>query len=94
MVITKLEGVKEDLESRVFNLTEKGHGRIDGRSYGIIKLPKDSPLKKSWPSVKAIGYAIRITQDVKGNGSFENHYVIMNHYLPVSTFASAVRNHW
>ena len=94
MVMTKLEGVKEDLESRAINLSEQGHGRIDERSYGIIKLPKDSPLKKSWPSVKAIGYAIRITQDVKGNESFENRYFIINRYLPVSTFASAVRNHW
>lgn len=94
MVMTKLEGVKEDLESRAINLSEQGHGRIDERSYGIIKLPKDSPLKKSWPSVKAIGYAIRITQDVKGNENFENRYFIINRYLPVSTFASAVRNHW
>jgi predicted transposase YbfD/YdcC len=94
MVMTKLEGVKEDLESRVINLSEQGHGRIDERSYGIITLPKDSPLKKSWPSVKAIGYAIRITQDVKGNENFENRYFIINRYLAVSTFASAVRNHW
>ena len=41
MVMTKLEGVKEDLESRAINLSEQGHGRIDERSYGIIKLPKD-----------------------------------------------------
>jgi uncharacterized protein (DUF2141 family) len=78
MVMTKLEGVKEDLESRVINLSEQGHGRIDERSYGIIKLPKDSPVKKSWTSVKAIGYAIRITQDVKGNENFEDRYFIIN----------------
>lgn len=39
-------------------------------------LPKDSPLKKSWPSVKAIEYAIRITQDGKGNESFENRNLL------------------
>ena len=94
IVVTKLEGVREDLESRAIEIAEKGHGRIDERSYGIIKLPKDSPLKKSWPSVKAIGYAVRITQDTKGNESFDTRYFVMNRYLPVSTFASAVRNHW
>lgn len=44
--------------------------------------------------MKAIGYAIRITQDVKGNENFENRYFIINRYLAVSTVASAVRNHW
>jgi predicted transposase YbfD/YdcC len=44
--------------------------------------------------VKALGYGVRITQDTKGNESFETRYFIMNRYLPVSTFASAVRNHW
>lgn len=94
MVMTKLEGVREDLESRFISLSEQGHCKIDERSYGIIKLPKDLPLKKSWPSVKVIGYAIRITQDVKGIESFENRYFIINRYLPVSTFASAARNLW
>jgi len=69
------------LESRVIKLSEQAHGRIDESCYGIIKLPRDSPLKKSWPSVKAIGYAIRITQDVKENASFENRYFIINRYL-------------
>jgi hypothetical protein len=55
---------------------------------------KDSPLKKSWPSVKAIGYGVRITQDTKGNESLATGYFIMNRYLPVSTFASTVRNNW
>ncbi len=93
MVLSTLEGVREDLESRALEITEKGHGRIDERSHGIIKLPKDSPLKKSWPSVKAIGYGVRITQDTKGNESIDTRYFIMS-YLPVSTFASTVRNHW
>jgi predicted transposase YbfD/YdcC len=94
MVRPTLEGVREELESRALEITEKGHGRIDERSYGIIKLPKDSPLKKSWPSVKVIGYGVRITQDTKGNESFETRYFIMNRYLPVSTFESAMHNHW
>jgi predicted transposase YbfD/YdcC len=94
MVMTKPEGVNEDLESQVISLSEQGHGRIYEKSVGIIKLPKDSPVKKSWPSVKAIGYAIRISQDVKGNGSFENRYFIINRYLPVSTLASVVCNDW
>lgn len=94
MVMTNLEGAKENIESRANNLSEQGNGRIDEGSYGIIKPPKVSPLKKSWPSVKASGYAIGITQDVKGKKSFENRYFIINRYLSVSTFASAVCNHW
>ncbi len=44
--------------------------------------------------MKAIGYGVRITQDTKGNESFDTRYFIMNRYLPVSSFASTVRNHW
>ncbi len=67
MLLPKLQGAREGLESRTLEITENGHGKINERSYGIIKLPKDSPLKKSWPLVKAIGYGVHITQDSKGN---------------------------
>ncbi len=93
MVVTYLEGVQEDLESRVLAVAEKGHGRVDESSCGIIKKPKGSPLKKSWPSVKAVGYGVSITRDRKGSESFDTRYIIMNRYLPVSTFASAVHDH-
>lgn len=93
MVMRKLEGVKEDRESRVINLSEQDPGRFDEISYGIIELTKKLPMRKSWPSVIAIKYAIRITQDEKGNESFDNRYIIITIYLPAFTFASAVRNH-
>lgn len=44
LVIRKFEDVKEDLESRVVNLSKQGHWRIDQSSNGIMKLPKNSPL--------------------------------------------------
>lgn len=55
--------------------------------------PKNASEKSS-PSVKAIGCAIRITQDVKWYEISEHRHFITNRYLPVSTFESAVTNYW
>ena len=51
----------EDLQYRIYETTDAGHGRIDERSYGIAKVPVDFAVKSQWPNVKAIGYSVRMT---------------------------------
>ena len=43
-----------------------GTAGIDERSYFLAKVPRDFAPKKEWPWVKAIGYAVRITQHADG----------------------------
>ena len=57
-------------------------------------LPRDFPLKKAWPSVKAIGMAVRITEKSDGTTSDDVRYFIVSRYLSGSRFAQAVRGHW
>ncbi len=73
---------------------DKGHGRSDERHYVLVKIPKNSPLKKEWPSVKAVGMAVRTT--VKGDGvtSGDVRYFIASRFLTGQRFAQAVRGHW
>jgi len=71
-----------------------GHGRRDERYYYLAKLPRDFPLKKAWPSVKAIGMAVRITEKSDGTTSDDVRYFIVSRYLSGPRFAQAVRGHW
>ncbi|MBX3420484.1 MAG: ISAs1 family transposase [Pirellulaceae bacterium] len=77
LVFDVLEGVREDLYCRSLQTTDQSHGRIDERSYAIIKLKKDSPIKKAWPSVKAIGYAVRVSTDANRQETFQTRYFIL-----------------
>ena len=56
-----LECDLEDLKYRCQETSEAAHGRIDERSYYLARLPADFALKKEWPWIKAIGYALQRT---------------------------------
>lgn len=94
MVETELDIARDDLTCEQWESTEKKHGRIDERSYGLIKLKRGSALNERWPSVKAIGYAIRLTEDKSGNQTYETRYYILNRFIGAQAFARAVRGHW
>ncbi len=70
----RLESDREDLKYRSFETGERGHGRLDERSYYLTKIPADFPLKKEWPWIKAIGYTVRITEHADGRVTDEVRY--------------------
>lgn len=73
---------------------EKGHGRSDERCYVLAKIPRHFPLKGAWPGAKAIGMAVRITENSDGTTSGDARYFITSCYLSGKRFAQAVRGHW
>jgi predicted transposase YbfD/YdcC len=79
---------------RQHQTSEKGHGRKDERCYVLAKIPRDFPLKDQWPSVKAVGMAVRVTEQSDGSTSGDERYFIISHYLSAKRFAQAVRGHW
>ena len=79
---------------RQFETHEKGHGRMDDRYYCLAKLPDDFGFKKQWPSVKAIGMAVRITETSDGSRTKDVRYFIASRYLSGKRFAQSVRGHW
>src|SRR5579859_5322795 len=84
----------EELRYRHFETREDAHGRIDERSYCLCKIPADFALKDEWPWVKAIGYAVRITQHADGRETDEVRYYVLSRYLSGKRFSEAVRGHW
>ena len=73
---------------------EKGHGRGDERHYILAKLPKNSPLRKEWPGVQAVGMAVRTTVHREGVATGNVRYFIASRFLSGARFAQAVRGHW
>jgi predicted transposase YbfD/YdcC len=84
----------EDLRYRTHETRDEGHGRIDERAYYLTKTPRDFAPADDWPEVKAIGYAIRLTQHADGKETSEVRYYIGSRYLSGKRFAEAVRGHW
>lgn len=89
-----LDNNLEDLQYRCHETTDSGHGRMDERSYYLAKIPADFPLRKEWPTIKAIGYSLRVTMTPDGREVDEVRYYILSRYLSGKRFSEAVRGHW
>ena len=83
----------EELRYREHETEDVGHGRIDERAYLVTKIPKDFALKKEWPWIKAIGYAVRLTIHADGRETHDVRYYILSRYLSGQRFGEAVRGH-
>ena len=90
----QIESDFEDLRYRSHKTSDDGHGRTDERAYFLAKTPRDFACAQEWPWVKAIGYAIRLTQHADGRETHEVRYYICSRYLSGKRFAEAVRGHW
>jgi predicted transposase YbfD/YdcC len=93
-VFDHLERDRNDLQYRYHETLDDGHGRIDERSYYLMKVPRDFAAARGWPWVKAIGYSVRITQHSDGRESDEVRYYLSSRYLSGKRFGEAVRGHW
>jgi len=82
------------LRTRSHRTSDKGHGRKDERHYVLAKLPSDSPLKKQWPGLTAVGMAVRTTETRDGTMSGDTRYFICSRFSSGRRFAEAVRGHW
>lgn len=89
-----LERGLEDLQYRSHETTDKGHGRMDERSYFLTKIPANFAVKKEWPWVKAIGYSLRVTRHADGSETDEVRYYVLSRYLSGKRFSESVRGHW
>lgn len=79
---------------RAHQTPETGHGRRDERYSGWPRIPRDFPLKKAWPGARAIGVAVRLTENRDGTVSGDTRYFLSSRYLSGPRFAQAVRRHW
>ena len=83
-----------DSPHRQHQTTDTGHGRTDERHYVLTKLPQDSPLKRQWPGLAAVGMAVRTTRRADGTTTGDVRYFISSAFPSGRRFAEAVRGHW
>jgi predicted transposase YbfD/YdcC len=73
---------------------EKGHGRVETRSYCVALLPESmKDLASAWPGIKSIGQAINMTA-VGDKETSEVRYYISSRAAKVGEFSESVRKHW
>jgi predicted transposase YbfD/YdcC len=83
-----------EASQRKYETHEKGHGRLESRYYCLAKLPPNFHLAASWPSVAALGMAVRVFRRSEGSETRDVRYFIASDYLSGKRFAQAVRGHW
>ena len=72
---------------------EKGHGRIEHRTYYVCDVPDGLPDAGRWAGLKRIGVAISDT--VRGGKPCDDvRYYILSKALSGRSFGAAVRGHW
>jgi predicted transposase YbfD/YdcC len=72
---------------------EKGHGRIEHRTYYVCDVPNDLPDAKRWEGLKRIGVAISDTIR-SGKPCDDVRYYILSKRMNAKSFGAAVRSHW
>jgi predicted transposase YbfD/YdcC len=82
-----------DAPARRHQETEKGHGRVECRSYIQMPVPEHLQGSELWKGMKSIGLATLVcTRDGRETG--ETRYYISSLPVGVKRFARAVRSHW
>jgi predicted transposase YbfD/YdcC len=72
---------------------EKGHGRVEHRSYYVLDVPPDLPDAGRWVGLKQIGVAISdATRD--GKPCDDVRYYILSKILTARRFGTLARSHW
>ena len=72
---------------------EKGHGRVETRTYWHMPVPADLPGLELWKGIKSIGMAaLECVRD--GKETVDIRYYISSLDVGVKLFAHAVRSHW
>jgi predicted transposase YbfD/YdcC len=82
-----------NVAARRYVTEEKGHGRIEKRSYIQMPVPKDLPGLELWKGLKSIGMVVSECLR-NGKETLEIRYYISSLAVSVKKFAHAVRSHW
>lgn len=72
---------------------EKGHGRVERRTYYTLPVQEWVRDAALWPDLTSLGLAIRERQ-CGDQATLESHFYILSRALPAPEFAVAVRGHW
>src|SRR3954454_4490038 len=87
----QLEGELKDAQELV--ATEKGHGRVETRTYLQLPAPKELPGFTLWKGLKTLAIVTSLCHR-DGKETIEVRYYISSLAMGVKELARAVRGHW
>jgi predicted transposase YbfD/YdcC len=92
---SKRKAKRNDYGIKSVSNREKGHGRIEARTYFMTDQTDWLSSKEDWPDLKSIGMVHTRTENTAtGVVSEEDRYFISSLSCEVNRFAYAVRQHW
>jgi len=83
----------KDIEYQFHSMVEKGHGRIETRSYWTMGNTEYLVGAEKWANLRSIGM-VESQRKINGSISIEQRYYILSLESDVHRFAEAVRSHW
>lgn len=83
----------KDIEYQFHSMVEKGHGRIETRSYWTMGNTEYLVDAEKWANLRSIGM-VESQRKINGSISIEQRYYILSLESDVHRFAEAVRSHW
>ena len=89
----QLEDDFAGLNAQKLETNEKGHGRVETRTYIQLPVPKDLPGASRWPGLLTLGIAILYCVK-NGKTTADIRYFISSLGVNVKQFAHSVRSHW
>jgi predicted transposase YbfD/YdcC len=89
------EGLEQDaLFIDEHRTVERGHGRLEARTYATFPAPETIDPEGQWQDLGAVGVTFSERIDSRGRTSLEGRYYILSRRLSAQEFAEAVRGHW
>jgi predicted transposase YbfD/YdcC len=83
----------DNIEHQFHSTIEKGHGRIEKRSYWTMGNTEFLMDAEKWTGLKSIGM-VESERNVRGVVSIEQRYYILSIESDVLRFSQSVRSHW
>lgn len=90
------QALDSDLQDKSYENHEtedKGHGRLERRSYRIITNPQGIRNLQDWKGLQVIGMC-HSERVIKGKSSCETRYFIGSRLASAKVYGEALRNHW
>lgn len=92
-ITKRFESADADVEMQQHTTHEKGHGRVETRTYVQMSVPEDLDGAAAWKGLKTLGMVVStVVRDDKE--THEVRYYISSLAMDVKLFARAVRGHW
>ena len=83
----------EGIEHDIYETHERGHGRVEKRTYIVLYNLGLIDEKDKWKNLSAVGLCIR-EREQDGKLSIEDHYFMGSRKMGAQAYAGGLRGHW